>query len=70
MNTNTDISQSTTITGISSQLRTSASIFQSTREPYIHVLDGRIRFGKHSFDTNQLGELLSLLLDQHPELKI
>ena len=70
MNTNTDIAQSATITGISSQLRASASISQSTREPYVHVLDGRIRFGKHSFDANQLGELLSLLLDQHLELKI
>ena len=70
MNTNTDISQLTTITGIGSQLRPLDSVLQSARESYVHVLGDRIRFGKHSFDANQLEELLSLLLDQHPELKL
>ena len=70
MNTNTNISQSTTATGIGSQLRPLDSVLQSARESYVHVLGDSIRFGKHSFDANQLGELLSLLLDQHPELKI
>ena len=70
MNTNTGISQSITATGIGSQLRPSASILQPAQESYVHVLGDSIRFGKHSFDANQLGELLSLLLDQHPELKI
>ena len=70
MSTNTDIPQSITVTGIDSQLHSLDSVLQSARESYVHVLDDRIRFGKHSFDANQLGELLSLLLDQHPELKI
>ena len=70
MNTNTGISQSITATGISSHLHSLDSALQSALESYVHVLGDRIRLGKHSFDVNQLGELLSLLLDQHPELKI
>mgnify|MGYP000511761206 CR=1 FL=1 len=70
MNTNTGISQSITATGIGSQLRHLDSVLQSARESYVQVLG----IGKHTtifdFDANQLGELLSLLLDQHPELKI
>ena len=70
MNTNTGISQSITAAGISSQLCPLDSVLQSARESYVQVLGNYIRFGKHTFDANQLGELLSLLLDQHPELKI
>ena len=70
MNSDTGISQSITATGIGSQLRPLDSVLQSARESYVQVLGNYIRFGKHTFDANQLGELLSLLLDQHPELKI
>ena len=70
MNTNTGISQSITATAIGSQLHPLDSELQSARKSYVQVLGNYIRFGKHTFDTNQLGELLSLLLDQHPELKI
>ena len=70
MNTNTGISQSITATGIGSQLRPLDSVLQSAQGSYVQVLGNYIRFGKHTFDANQLGELLSLLLDQHPELKI
>ena len=55
MNTNIDISQSITATAIGSQLRPLDSVLQSARESYVHVLGDRIRFGKHSFDANQLG---------------
>lgn len=70
MNTNTGISQSITATAIGSQLRPLDSVPQSARKSYVQVLGNYIQFGKHTFDANQLGELLSLLLDQHPELKI
>ena len=70
MNANTGISQSITATGIGSQLRPLDSVLQPAREFSPYALGDYIQFGKHSFDANQLGELLSLLLDQHPELKI
>ena len=30
----------------------------------------KISFGSHTFDTEQLGQLLSYLLTQHPEISI
>lgn len=51
-------------------ISTTASTSTNTYKPNFAIESGTITFGTHTFTVDQLGELLSKLLLQYPELSI